>query len=172
MIRFSVPLVAALLTSGGAWAKDNVAHADAAFMKKAAEGGLAEVEAAKLAQSKGVSPQVKTFGMQMTEDHSQAGDELKQLASGKGVELPTEPSLGHKAKLKLLNTADGVTFDKRYADSWGVEAHEDMLKLFQKAAKDAKDPDVKAFATKTLPTVQHHLEMGKGLKTAVAAEKK
>ncbi len=170
-IRRFAPLLAALLLAGGAWAKDNVAHVDASFMKKAAEAGLAEVQASQLAATKAANTQVKSFAQQMVDDHTKANEELKALAASKGVDLPTEPSMAQKAKLKMLQGADGADFDKRYAESFGVKAHEDTVSLFQKEAKKAKDAEVKAWAEKTLPKLQHHLEMAKDLAKAVGAKK-
>jgi putative membrane protein len=68
-----------------------------------------------------------------------------------------------KAKLKLLDASDGAKFDQRYSETMGVAAHRDTIALFQKASTNAKDAEVKAFATKTLPTLQHHLEMARKL---------
>tara|TARA_B100001105_G_C22292494_1_gene400184 strand:+ start:237 stop:842 length:606 start_codon:yes stop_codon:yes gene_type:complete len=141
---------------------------DANFMKQAAENGHAEVEASKMALQKASNPEVKKFAQQMIDDHTKVGQELMQLASTKGVELPTEPSLVQKGKAKaMLDTAEGEKFDQRYVASMGVDAHEDTLKLFRKAAKDAKDPDVKAWAAKTVPALEHHLQMAKALDAQV-----
>jgi len=173
---------AALALSGAAWGQatapgttraasaakgDSVARADAAFLKQAAENGHTEVEGSKLAQSKATNPKVKAFAEKMMEDHTKAGAELSTLAASKGVEVPTEPSLMQKGKLKLLSTADGANFDKKYADEVGVKAHEDTVKLFEKGAAEAKDPDVKAWATKTLPTLKMHLQHAKEMQAAV-----
>jgi putative membrane protein len=147
-----------------------LARADAAFLKQAAQNGHAEVESSKLALTKAVNTQVKGFAQQMVDDHTKTGQELAALAASKGVEVPKEPSVAQKAKLKMLSAADGANFDKRYADSMGVAAHQDTLKLFQKAAAGATDPDVKAFASKSLPTLQHHLQMAQELKTATAKD--
>lgn len=147
-----------------------LARADVAFLKQAAQNGLAEVEGSKLALTKAQNTQVKAFAQQMVDDHGKANEELKTLASAKGVDLPTEPSIAQKAKMKSLHTADGADFDRRYADSLGVAAHEDTVKLFQKASIGAADPQVKAFATKTLPTLQHHLQMAKDMKAATSKE--
>jgi len=172
LIRRTAPALAALLLAGSAWAKDNVAHVDAAFMKNAAEAGMAEVEASKMAVAKATNTQVKGFAQQMLDDHGKANDELKALAASKGVTLPTEPSMMQRAKLKALDGADGASFDKRYAEGFGVKAHEDTVSLFQKESKKAKDPDVKAWVDKTLPTLQHHLEMAKDVEKVAKAEKK
>jgi putative membrane protein len=70
-----------------------------------------------------------------------------------------------------MQTLDGASFDRSYASSMGVSAHEETIALFRKEAQQGKDPDVKAFATKTLPTLEHHLKMSKDLKAKTAAEK-
>lgn len=147
-----------------------LARADVAFLKQAAQNGHAEVESSKLALTKASNTQVKGFAQQMVDDHTKANQELAALASSKGVEVPKEPSVAQKAKMKMLSAADGANFDKRYAETVGVAGHQDTLKLFQKASTGAADPDVKAFATKTLPTLNHHLQMAQELKTTTAKD--
>jgi putative membrane protein len=168
-----VSLTALLLiaAAGSAAAADSVAHSDASFMKDAAQAGHSEVAGSKLALAKTSDPQVKAFAQQMIDDHTKAAQELQALASAKGVKLPSDESMTQKAKEKMmLSGADGANFDYRYADSIGVSAHQDAVKLFRKASTDAKDPDVKAFASKTLPTLEHHLQMAKELQAATAVK--
>jgi putative membrane protein len=141
---------------------------DAGFLKQAAQNGHAEIEASKLAQTKATQSDVKTFAGKMVEDHQKASQELMQLAQSKGVKLPDDPSLMQRGRLKLLSGADGEKFDRRYAESFGVKAHEDNLKLFKEAAANAKDADVKAFAQKTLPKLEEHLTMARSMESAVA----
>lgn len=148
----------------------SLARADAAFLKQAAQNGHAEIEGSKLALTKAGSEKVKAFAQQMIDDHTKANDELTQLAKAKGVELPTEPSLMQKGKQKLLEHSDGADFDRRYAETLGVKAHEDTIKLFRKGAQEAKDADVKAFAEKTLPKLERHLEMARELHAAVGGK--
>ena len=161
-----------LLAAAGAFAADSVSHADHEFMEKAAQAGHTEVEASKLAQSKGSAADVKTFAATMIEDHTKVGDELNQLAASKNVKVPAEPSLTQRAKMKLLGATSGANFDKRYADEIGVSAHQDTIALFEKEAKNGSDADVKAFATKTLPSLNHHLEMAKALQASTHAAAK
>ncbi len=169
MRRLVVSLIclSAIGAASSVWA-DTVAHSDASFMKDAAEAGNFEVAGSQLALTKASSAQVKTFAQQMIDDHTKAGQELATLATSKGVKLSSDPSIAQKAKLKLLGTHEGAKFDAKYAESVGVSAHEDAVKLFTKAANEAKDADVKAFAAKILPTLQHHLQMAQDLKAAVA----
>jgi putative membrane protein len=137
---------------------------DKEFMTKAAQGGMAEVMLGQMASTKGTSPDVKNFGNRMVTDHSKANDELKQLAQNKGVTLPTDVDKESKDTSDKLSKASGKDFDKKYIDNM-VEDHEKDVKEFEKASKNAKDADVKAWATNTLPTLQDHLKMAKDTKS-------
>jgi putative membrane protein len=145
-------------------ADNKLDRSDESFLRQAAENGHAEVEGSKLAVQKASDAKVKSFAQKMIDDHTKAGNELKTLADAKGVKVSSEPSLAQQASLKMLASQEGAKFDRSYADSLGVKAHEDTVKLFKKAASDAKDPEIKAFAGKTLPTLEHHLQMAKELK--------
>jgi len=130
---------------------------DASFFKNAAEGGMAEVELGKLAQDKSTLPAVKDFGAMMVTDHSAANDKLKALADSKNVELPTSPSMMQKATKTKLEILSGSTFDKSYVKGM-IKDHQDDIKEFQKEATSGKDPDARAFAKATLPTLKTHLK--------------
>jgi len=142
------------------------AKSDESFMKDAAHAGAAEIEASKLAQTKAKNADVKSFADSMIADHTKVADELKALAAKKNVKLPEGPSVTQKAELKLIDAGDNDKFDERYAKHFGVNAHKDTIKLFEEAAKEAKDPEVKAWAEKTLPGLRHHLEMAEKLSVA------
>jgi putative membrane protein len=148
-------------------AKDELSRGDKQFLKHAAEYGMAEIEASKLAETKATSADVKSFAKQMLEDHQKASDELKQLAESKGYKLPDSPSMTQRAGLKMLASSDGDKFDKRYAERYGVKAHESTVKDFRKEASEAKDSDVKAFAEKLLPKLEQHLSMAQTLEASV-----
>jgi putative membrane protein len=150
-------------TAGTSSMASAVDPGDQEFMNKAAQGGMAEVMLGQTASSKGTSPDVKNFGNRMVSDHGKAGDELKQLAQTKGVTLPTDVDDESKKMADKLSKLSGKDFDKEYINGM-VEDHEKDVKEFEKASKDAKDPDLKAWATKTLPTLQDHLKMAKDTK--------
>jgi putative membrane protein len=135
---------------------------DASFYKNAAEGGMFEVDAGNLAQQKGNTQAVKDFGSMMVTDHSAANDKLKALAASKNISLPTSASVGQMATKTKLDVLSGETFDKSYIKSQ-VKAHRDTIVLFKKEIAAGQDPDAKAFATATLPTVQAHLKKIKGI---------
>ena len=163
----------ALTLSLGAHAADaKLSHQDTSFLKDAAEGGNAEVEGSKVALEKSGNADVKTFAQMMVDDHGKAGTELKGLADQKGVKVSDTPSMTKKAEIKMLSERKGSSFDQHYADSIGVKAHQDTIKLFQKEVDKGSDADVKAWASKTLPTLQHHLEAAQALKAKTDAEPK
>lgn len=149
-----------------------MARSDENFMKQAAQNGMAEVQSSQLALTKATDPKVKAFAQKMVDDHTKANDELKALAASKGIELPKEPSIAQKARMKLLDTADGANFDRRYAENMGVEAHEETLKMFRKASQGARDADIKALATKMVPALEQHLQMAQALHGEMKAQKK
>ena len=125
--------------------------------KNAAEGGMSEVELGQLAQQKATNPTVKDFGAMMVTDHTAANDKLKAVAAAKQVSLPDSPSLMQKASKKKLDMMSGDSFDKSYVKSM-IEDHKADIKQFQKEATQGKDPEVKAFAVATLPTLKVHLQ--------------
>jgi len=144
-----------------------LAAADQAFVKEAAMGGMAEVDLGQLAASKASSPDVKQFGQRMVDDHGKANDELKSWASQKSVNLPTELDAKHKAEHAKLEKLSGDAFDRAYMTSMVADHNKDVAD-FQKQAKSAKDPDLKAWVTKTLPTLQDHQKSAKEISAKVS----
>lgn len=139
---------------------------DSEFAVKAASGGMLEVEAGRMAQEKSQNQQIKAFGAKLVTDHTKANDELKALAATKNVTLPTTPGEDAQKHIDELRKLTGTDFDKKFI-SMMVDDHEDDVNLFKKAADDAKDPGIKAFAAKTLPTLEEHLTMVKELDKTV-----
>ena len=159
--------------SAGAAAQKGGAAADAMFMRTAAEGGMAEVEHGRLATQNASSAEVKQFAQRMVDDHGKANDELKAIASQKNVTLPTELNAKHKAMQDKLSKMKGAQFDRAYMAHM-VSAHAQAVALYQKEAKGGSDPEARAFAEKTLPTVQEHHKMAQSINAKLkggAAEK-
>lgn len=127
------------------------------FAVKAANGGMLEMEVARLAREKAQSNDVKEFAAMMLKDHQMANEELKALAGRKNITLPARLGDDEQKHVDELAKLSGAEFDKKYVDLM-VDDHEEDVKLFKEVADDAKDADVKAFAAKTLPKLQQHLE--------------
>lgn len=132
------------------------------FMTTAAEDGMFEVQAGKLASAKTQDAAVKQYGQEMVSDHTRAVNELKQLAQSENVTLPNDVSAEQKQKLDRLQGLSGAEFDREYMTMM-VDAHQKAVNLFQNQANKGDDPEVKAFAAKTLPTLQEHLKDAQSL---------
>jgi putative membrane protein len=138
----------------------DLSKSDTSFINKAASGGMAEVQAAQLAQQKSQDAKVKEFADKMVTDHTANNKQLASLAEQKGVTVPTALDAKDQKQLDKLSSLDGAKFDKAYLKAQ-VRDHEAMLKLLQHEAKSGKDADLKSFAEQTIPTVQDHLTMAK-----------
>jgi putative membrane protein len=139
---------------------------DHTFIMKAAEGGLAEVQLGKLASDKGSSEQVKQFGQKMVDDHGKANDELKAIAQSKNISLPTDLEPKDKALMNRLQKLSGAQFDRAYMQAM-LKDHKTDVAEFKKEASSGRDSEVKAFAAKTLPTLESHLQLAQDDSKAV-----
>ena len=144
-------------SASSASGSSQLSAADQTFVKKAAQGGMAEVELGKLATQKASSEDVKKFGQRMVDDHSKANDQLKQVAAQEHIDLPTEPNAKDKATKARLEKLSGEQFDRAYMRDM-VKDHRTDVAEFAHEAKMGKDPAVKSFAESTLPTLRDHLK--------------
>ena len=134
-----------------------VVNDDAEFAVAAANAGMAEVELSKLAETKATNAKAKEFAGMMVKDHGGANQKLMDLAKAKNITLPTTVGADEQKTMADLQTKTGADFDKAYVDVM-VKDHKKAVDLFEGAAKDAKDAEIKAFATETLPTLKSHLQ--------------
>jgi putative membrane protein len=150
-------------TTGGKTAATGAktsANADAAFMTSAATAGMAEVALGKLGVANATASEVKEFAQRMIDDHTKANEELKALAAQKNVTLPTDLDAKHKAVHDKLAKAKGAAFDTAYMSQM-VSDHQAAVTLFERESKSGQDAETKAWAAKTLPTLQQHQTMAK-----------
>ena len=160
----SIAFMALVFICGCSSAKDS-----AKFAAKAAQGGTAEVEMGRLAAQRGADPAVKEFGQRMITDHTRANAELKTIAGRKNIQLPSELGSEQKSEMDKLSKLSGAEFDKEYMSAM-VKDHEEDVKDFETQAKEGTDPDIKAFAAITLPTLQNHLRMSRDTAKNVGAK--
>ena len=139
---------------------------DFKFVRDAAQGGMLEVKLGELAKEKGANQTVKQFGDRMIKDHSKANDKLKELATQKGVTLPTQLTRREESELERFQKLSGKEFDKAYAAHMVKDHHKDITE-FQDAAKSAQDSDVKNFAQQTLPTLEDHHKLAQEMESSV-----
>jgi len=127
---------------------------------------MAEVEAGKLAQKHASAASVKAFAEQMVTDHTKANDQLKQVATKTGITLPTAPDRSHAKEAEKLGKMEGAKFDREYMKMM-VSDHKKTVSLFEKEAKNGKDPELKNFAATMLPDLQKHLQMAQATEQEV-----
>jgi len=149
-----------------AMAKDTIDAAD--FVDEATAAGVAEIEAGKLALQKSTTANVKAFAQKMITEHTAANKELTAIAKKRSLKVSTEAETLNKAKAFVLKHRDGESFDEAYAKNQ-VKSHKDTIELFKEASVSA-DAELAAFATATLPKLEHHLMMAQDL--AKSHEKK
>jgi len=166
VIGFFAPIciVAPLLILACSDARDSTK-----FAGNAAQGGLAEVEMGRLATQRAGDASVREFGARMVSDHSAANTELKGIAGKKGMRLPSDVNSSQKSEIDTLSKMSGAEFDKEYMSAM-VKDHQEDVKEFETQSKDGNDADIKAFATKTLPTLQEHLRMAQAAAQKVGAK--
>src|ERR1051325_9536365 len=140
----------------------NMTSQDRDFLMEAAMGGMMEVELGRVAAQQGSSEAVKQFGQRMVDDHSAANTELTTLASGKGITLPTSIDDKHREQVTKLSAMSGAEFDRAYSKMM-LKDHEKDVSEFEKESTRGGDAEIKAFASKTLPTLQEHLSMARAL---------
>jgi putative membrane protein len=145
------------------------------FVEMAAQDGMAEVGLAKLALKKSSNDEVKQFAQKMEQDHEQANEQLSSIAKSKGLTVPEKLDAKHEAMMKMLSAKSGKAFDQAYAEHMAKD-HSKAVALFQ-GAEQSSDPQLSAFAKKTLPTLEEHKQLADnlnasvGTRTASAAEK-
>ncbi|MEE4460647.1 DUF4142 domain-containing protein [Azotobacter chroococcum] len=162
MLRIYKAFFAALLLAvfGSLYAADSMDADD--FVDEASAKGVAEIESGKLALQKSTSPDIKAFAQQMIDEHTASNQQLAQIATTKKLEVATEAELMSKAKKWILQLRDGESFDEAYANNQ-VASHENTVELYRKAAQQVEDAELKAFASKSLPTLEQHWEKAKQL---------
>ena len=132
------------------------------FIKEAAMSDMTEIEAAKIAEQKGNADE-KKFAATMVTDHTKTSTELKSMVpDNMKSALPTTLDDASQKKLGKLRDAKPEDFASEY-DPMQVSAHKDAVSLFERYAKGGEDAKLKDWAGKTLPALQHHLEMAQAL---------
>ena len=160
MITMAATLSAQQPSAGG-----SAAASDAAFVTKIGEVGTAEVELGTLALQKTQRDDVKKFGQQMIDDHSKAGAELKAIAMRKNISWPMELAAEHKALKDRLSKLSGAAFDQAYMQAM-VDGHRKVAAQVKTQVQSGSDAEVKAWASKTLPRVEAHLQHAESVSRA------
>ena len=155
-------------TDGGNPAAPPALAPDHGFVVKAARGGIAEVELGRLAAQNAADASVKAFGQRMVDDHARANDELKQIAATKDISVPEAAASKDRKTEARLQKMTGAEFDRAYMTDM-IKDHEEDVAEFRREARSGRDPELKAFAARTLPVLQEHLRMAEDSAAKVGA---
>jgi putative membrane protein len=161
MLAASAPLALPQMVSSFARTV-SFSHRDSTFLKTAAEGGMDEVKLGELAQQNAASERVRKFGQKSAADHNKMGEDIRILASSRNLSLPSDIGLKDKASYYILAAKRGAEFDKAYILAM-IKDHENDLAAFRKEADEGNDEGVKAFAFKSLRTLEEHLKMAQDI---------
>jgi putative membrane protein len=142
----------------GSLRADDKKSADQAFVRTADEIGQMEVKLGKIAEQYAANDSVKKFGARMVEDHSRMSKELRDLAANKGINLPDGLDQKHQQMMDQLTKLRAAEFDRAYSKDM-VSGHQQAIDEFEAEVKNGQDPDLKAWAEKSLPTLREHLRM-------------
>jgi putative membrane protein len=155
LIFILASVVAHAQTSPGSAPAQNT---DRTFLRQAAEGNMAEVHLGQLAQKSGSSDVVKRFGTRMVTDHSSMEQHIRQVATAKGISLAAALSSKDQATYQSLSAKTGGAFDRAYITGM-IHDHVHDISAFEQEANSGTDPDIRALASKALPTLQEHLRL-------------
>lgn len=161
VVTLGIALVSTALCFGAEKEKSPASEksgTDAAFIKKAANGGMTEVELGKIAQDKGQKQEVKDFGARMVKDHGKANDDLKSVASKMNVEVPDKVNAKHQAVIDKFSKMSAESFDAAYVKEM-VKDHKKDISEFENAKGEVKNDDLKKFIDDTVPVMKEHLDM-------------
>lgn len=139
---------------------------DEIFLHEIAAAGMTEVEFGQLAQQRAGNPAVRDYGRQMVEDHGKANARLNALVQTSEIKLPSAMNGAYKKSFDDLTRLQGAAFDRAYIKGQ-IEDHAKVAKMLEHQIANGKDPQLKAFAVETLPTVRHHMELAQTLQTRV-----
>jgi putative membrane protein len=153
---------------GAALAQTALSEQDLTFAEEAAKGGLLEVELGELAAQQAKSDDVVQFGQRMVKDHGMTNDQLKSIAAQKGITLPDSLDQDQQHTVEELSQVSGEEFDKAYMDEM-VKGHQTDVEAFREQAESGQDPDLRAFAEQTLPTLEEHLSTAQQIDQELAA---
>ncbi|APR85305.1 putative exported protein [Minicystis rosea] len=140
---------------------------DMGFVTDVAQGNLTEIRLGEIVARNATNDEVRKYAQRMVDDHTKLNTQLATLMQQrKGVALPTALDKKHQDEVDKLAKETGDKLDRDYMSRM-VDEHEKDVKAFEKIAKDAKDPELKQFASGALPTLQDHLTRAKEIESRV-----
>jgi putative membrane protein len=149
----ATPMPGAMMGQAG-----QVTAGERAFVVAAAQGNVAEIRAGELARQRTTSQPVRQFAQRMINDHTRANQELMQIASRHGITPPSTPDPADQAAYQTLQQLSGTAFDRQYLEQQ-YGGHVTQHAMYETAADRSQTPDIRAYAQRTAPIIQQHIEM-------------
>ena len=157
---FAVSSMALALSASTSYADNTFSAADKAFVAKVSQGGMFEVELAKVGQTKATTQDLKDQANTEEHDHTLVGNKLKSIMEANGMEFPTALNAEFQARLDKLSALSGAAFDASYLHTMEEIHHIDGA-AFKQESTGGSNPDLKSFAAETYRIVLRHLgELG------------
>ena len=135
---------------------------DQKFVDMAAETDMLEAHLGQMAASQAGGQEVKDYAQMLVSDHTGDYQQLTALAAKDSLTVPTALDAAHNKMIAPFEKLKGAAFDSRYIHTM-VAGHTEAIGVYTKESTDAQNPDVKAYASATLPTLQKHLDAAKDL---------
>lgn len=143
----------------------SLSQQDADFVAEAAASGIHEVDMGRLGLQRGAHARVREFAQRMVDDHTKANDDLTRTVAGKGVTMPVR---AHGGDMTNLMVQSGDAFDREYMRMM-VDGHVKAVRLFEEQAANGRDPQIRSFAQRTLPTLRDHLRQAREISSELGA---
>jgi putative membrane protein len=145
------------MATSGASGMNTGPAVDKAFVKKALEGNIGEIEMGKLALQKSSDDQVKQFAQRMVDDHGKMQEQLKPAAEQMGVKVPDGPSKGQMKSMDKMKALSGDAFDQAYIKDM-VKDHKGDDSDFKMEAQSTQNPQLKQLVMQSDQTIESHLQ--------------
>lgn len=152
------------MSGSTATGSDKLSWGDKRFVTKAGDHGQAEVQLAQLATQQASNPEVRRYAQRLVTDHTRVNSELMSLASSKNVQL--EQDQGQDRTYRRLSNRQGQDFDQEFIEQM-IDMHEADIKLFEKASEDAKDQELRSFASRHIGHLREHLQQAQSLRSTI-----
>lgn len=140
-------------------AQTQISQLDRVYITEAAQAGMAEIAMANLALQKSQDDKVKQYAQQMIKDYTPVNQELMQLATQKAITPPTDMGIKYQALITQLSKLSDANFDQAYVNEAGINRNMEGLILNSRLLQLGQDTELKAFAAKSIPLIEAHLQL-------------
>jgi putative membrane protein len=145
-----------------------MAPVDETFALTASSAGLAQIEGARLVLKKAQRSDVREFAEATLRAHSQALDELRRVGAARASKLPATPTGRHADMVTKLSGLAMPDVEDAFLQRFGVDAHKEMIALYERHAKEGQDPALRKHALTVLASLRERMDAAQKLVHAAA----